>query len=147
MNTHWKDWCWSCSSKTLATWCEEPSHWERPWSWERSKAEGEGNDRGWDGWMASPTQWTWTWANSGRQWGTWKPGVLQSMGSQSRTWFGDWTTNKRSKLSRRQSHFPTEPFSTFNWTILSLVGNIPPLGLLLLLLLSHFSRVRLCGTP
>ena len=53
---------------------------KRPWCWERLRA-GEGGDRGWDGWMASPTQWTWVWANSGRQW-TGKPGVLQSMGSQ-----------------------------------------------------------------
>ena len=62
----------------LATWCEEPTHWERPWCWERLKA-GEGDDRGWDGWMASPT---WVWASSGSWWWTGKPGVLQSMGSQ-----------------------------------------------------------------
>ena len=42
----------------LATWCEELIHWERPWCWERLKAGEEGDDRGWDGWMASPTQWT-----------------------------------------------------------------------------------------
>ena len=39
--------------------------WKRPWCWERLKAGGEGDDRGWDGWMASPTQWTWVWVNSG----------------------------------------------------------------------------------
>ena len=39
---------------------------KRPWCWERLKARGEGDDRGWDGWMASPIQWTWVWANSGR---------------------------------------------------------------------------------
>ena len=50
---------------TLATWWEEPTHWKRPWCWERLKAGGEGDDRGWDGWMASPTQWTWVWVNSG----------------------------------------------------------------------------------
>ena len=55
---------------------------ERPWCWERLKAGGEGDDRGWDGWMASPTRWTWVWASSGRWWRTGKPGVLQSMGSQ-----------------------------------------------------------------
>ena len=48
----------------LATWWEELSHWKRPWCWERLKAGGEGDDRGWDGWMASPTQWTWVWASS-----------------------------------------------------------------------------------
>ena len=51
---------------------------ERPWCWERLKAGGEGDDRGWGGWMASPTQWTW--ANSRRQWRAERPGMLQSMG-------------------------------------------------------------------
>ena len=60
----------------------ELTHWKRPWWWERLRAGGEGDNRGWDGWMASLTQWTWIWANSGRQWRTRKPGVLQSMGSQ-----------------------------------------------------------------
>ena len=58
------------------------THWKRPWCWERLKAKREGGGRGWDGWMASLTQWTWIWANSGRQWRTEEPGVLQSMGSQ-----------------------------------------------------------------
>ena len=57
-------------------------YWKRPWCWERLKAGGEGDDRGWDGWMASLTQWTWVWANSGRWWRTGKPGVQQSMGLQ-----------------------------------------------------------------
>ena len=51
LNIHWKDWCWSWNSNTLATWCEELTHWKRPWCWERLKAEGEGDDRGWDGWI------------------------------------------------------------------------------------------------
>ena len=55
---------------------------KRPWWWERLKAVREGDNRGWDGWMASPTQWTWVWASSGSWWWTGKPGVLQSMGSQ-----------------------------------------------------------------
>ena len=50
--------------------------------WERLNAGGEGDDRGWDGWMASPTWWTWVWASSGSWWWTGRPGVLQSMGSQ-----------------------------------------------------------------
>ena len=62
MNIHWKDWCWS--SNTLATWCEEPTHWKRPWCWESLKAKGEGDSRGWDGWMVAPTQRTWIWTNS-----------------------------------------------------------------------------------
>ena len=79
---HWKDWCWSWNSDTLATWCKEPTHWKRPWCWERLKAGGEGDDRGWDGWMASLTRWTWVWVGSGTWWQTGKPRVLQSMGSQ-----------------------------------------------------------------
>ena len=54
------------SSNTLATWCEEPPHWKRPWCWERLRTRGKGGDRGWDGWMASLIQWTWVWANSER---------------------------------------------------------------------------------
>ena len=59
LNIHWKDWCWSWSSNTLATWCKELTYWKRPWCWERLKAREEGDDRGWDGWMASLTRWTW----------------------------------------------------------------------------------------
>ena len=66
----------------MATWCEEVTHWKRPWCWERVKAGGEGDDKGWDGWMASPTWWTWVWASSRSWWWTGKAGVLQSMGSQ-----------------------------------------------------------------
>jgi len=73
LDIHWKDWCWSWSSSTLATWCEEPTHWKRPWCWERLRAGGEAGVRGWDGWMASPTQWTWVWANSRRHWRTGEP--------------------------------------------------------------------------
>ena len=57
-------------------------HWKRPWCWERLKAGGEGENRGWDGWMASLTQWTWVWVNSGSWWWTGRPGMLQFMGSQ-----------------------------------------------------------------
>ena len=74
--------CWSWNSNILATWCEELTPWKRPWCWERLKMGGEGDNRGWDGWMASPTQWTWVWVSSGSCWWTGKPGVLQSMGSQ-----------------------------------------------------------------
>ena len=58
------------------------THLKRPWCWERLKAGGEGDDRGWDGWVASPTLWTWVWVSSGSWWWTGKPGVLQSVGSQ-----------------------------------------------------------------
>ena len=68
---------WSWSSDTLATRCKELTHWKRPWCWERLKVGGE-DDRGWDGWMASPTQWTWVWGNSGGWWWTGRPGMMQS---------------------------------------------------------------------
>ena len=64
LGVHWKDWCWSWNSNTLATWCEELTHWKKPWCWEGLGSEGEGDDRGWDGWMVSPTQWTWVWVDS-----------------------------------------------------------------------------------
>ena len=69
-------------SNTLAIWCEEPTHWKRPWCWERLKVGGEGDDRGWDGWIASPMRWAWFWVNSESWWWTGRPGMLQSMGSQ-----------------------------------------------------------------
>ena len=65
---------------TLVTWYEELTHLKRPWCWERLGAGGEGDDRGWDGWMASLTWWIWVWVGSGSWWWTGKPGVLQSMG-------------------------------------------------------------------
>ena len=74
--------CWSWNSNILATWCEELTPWKRPWCWERLKARGEGDVRGWDGWMASLTHWTWVWINSRCWWWTGRPGVLQFIGSQ-----------------------------------------------------------------
>ena len=87
------DWCWSWSwiSNTWATWCKQLTHWKRPWCWEKLKAGGEGDDRGWDGWMASPTRWTWVWASSGNWWWTGKPDMLQSMVSESQTRLSNWT--------------------------------------------------------
>ena len=80
LNIHWKDWCWSWNSNTLATWWGELTHSKRPWCWERLKAGGEGDDRGLDGQKASLTQWTWIWASSWSWWWTGKPGILQSWG-------------------------------------------------------------------
>ena len=77
-----KDWYWNWNSSSLATWCKELTHLKRPWCWERLRAGGEGDNRGWDGWMASPTQWTWVWVNSGTWWWIGRPGVLRSVGSQ-----------------------------------------------------------------
>ena len=92
LNIHWKDWCWNWNSNTLATWCEELTHWKRPWSWERLKTGGEGDDRGWDGFMASLTQWTWVWASYGRWWRAGKSGVLHHGVTKSQTRLSNWTT-------------------------------------------------------
>ena len=78
----------------------DPDAWKRPWCWARLKAGGEGDNRGWDGWMSSPTQWTWVWVNSGSWWWTGRPGVLQSMGSQ-RVRHG-WATELNSWQSCKQ---------------------------------------------
>ena len=72
------------------------STWKRSWFWERLKAGGEEGGRGWDDSIASWTQWTWIWANSGRQWRTEEPGVLQSMGSQ----------RVRNNLTTEQQYIP-----------------------------------------
>ena len=80
LSVQWKDWCWSWNSNTLATWCKVLTHLKRLWCCERLRAGREGDNRGWDGWMASPTQWTWV--DSGSWWWTGRPGVLQSMGLQ-----------------------------------------------------------------
>ena len=82
LDVHWKDWWWGWNSNTLATSCEQLTHWKRPWCWEGLGAGGEGDDRGWDGWMASPTWCTWVWVNSGSRWWTGKPGMLRFTGSQ-----------------------------------------------------------------
>ena len=107
-NIHWKDWCWSWNSNTLATWCEELTPWRRPWCWVE-KAGGEGDDRGWDAWMASPTWKTWVWVGSRSWWWTGRPGVLQSMGLQSQTWLSDWTELKHFltwlQIRRQEWHY------------------------------------------
>ena len=61
---------------------EELTHLKRPWCWERLRARGEGDDRGWDGWMTSLTQWTWVWVDSGSWWWIGRPGMLRFMGSK-----------------------------------------------------------------
>ena len=85
-----EDWCWGWNSNSLATSWEELTYWKRPWCWEGLGAGGEGDGRGWDGWMASLTRWTWVWMNSTSWWWTGKPGVLWFIGSQ-RVGY-DWVT-------------------------------------------------------
>ena len=102
-------------AETLILWPPAAKNWliwKDPWCWEGLKAGGEGDDRRWDGWMASLTQWTWVWVNSGSWWWTGRPGMLQFMGSQK---VGhDWTTelNWTERLS-------TEPWLSSEWALLS----------------------------
>ena len=71
-------------AETLVLWPPHAKSWliGRLWCWEGLEAGGEGDDRGWNGWMASLTRWTWVWVNSGSWWWTGRPGVLWYMGSQ-----------------------------------------------------------------
>ena len=107
LGVHRRDWCWSWNSNTLATWCEELTHLKRLWCRERLMAGGEGDDRGWDGWMASPTQWTWVWVDSGSWWWTERPGVHGVAKSQ--TWLNIWT-----ELKKWNSHSQTLRLYTEN---------------------------------
>ena len=84
-------------ANTSATWCKELTHWKRPWFWERLKAGGEGDNRGWDGWMASPTQWTWMSLSKLREMMKDRvPGLLQSIGSQ--RVMSNWVTEQQSVI-------------------------------------------------
>ena len=86
----WKDWCWSWSFDTLTTWCEQLTHWKRPWCWEGLRAEGEGVDRRWDGWIASLLgkleQMVW----DGEAWWAAVHGVAKGQ-----TQLDDWATTKQ----------------------------------------------------
>ena len=105
LNIHWKDWGWRWSSNTLATWCEEPTHWKRPSCWERLKVGGEGDDRGCDGWMTLLTRLTWVWVGPRSRWWKRKPGVLQPTGSQrvEHNWVTELSRNKV-LLGQRNTH-------------------------------------------
>ena len=87
---------------------------KRLWCWERLKAGGEEGDRGWDGQMASLSLWIWVWANSGRQWRTGKPEVLQSMGSQRAG--HDWGTEQQEDLWRVQGHHTDARSRPSSWS-------------------------------
>ena len=106
LGVHWKDWCWSWNSNILATWCEELTQLKRLWCWEKLRARGEGDDRGWDGWMASPTRWTWVWVDSGSWWWTGRPGVLWFMRSQrvGHDWATELNWTEESLMTRESVH-------------------------------------------
>ena len=98
--------------------CEELTHWKRPWCWKGLGAGGEGDDRGWDGWMASLTRWTWVWVNSGSWWWTGRPGVMWFMGSQR---VGhDWATEQTEwnlEYECQVTSVVSDFFVTLLWTI------------------------------
>ena len=95
---------------------EELTHWKRLWCWEGLGAGGERDNRGWNGWMALPTRWTWVWVNSGSWWWTGRPGVLQFMGSQRVR--HDWVT----ELNWTEARAETEAaviFFFWQWTVVT----------------------------
>ena len=102
--------CWSWNSNTLATSWERLTHWKRPWCWERLGAGGEGDDRGWDDWMASLIRWTSVWVNSGSWWWTGRPGVLRFMGLQRVR--HDWATELNWTVKNTHLHFTVWPHTT-----------------------------------
>ena len=127
LGVHWKDW-WN--SSTLATSCEELTHWKRPWYWEGLGAGGEGDDRGWDGWTASPTGCTWVWVNSGSWWWTGRPGVLWLMGSQRVR--HDWATELNWRANSESRQPSSDPRSITYCVILGKV------------LISHYLSLLIC---
>jgi len=98
LNVHWKDWCWSWSSNFGHLMWRADSL-KRPGCSESLKAGGEGDDRGWAGWIAPLIQWTWVWGNSGRLWRTGKLGMLVHGVTKSWTWLSDWTTTTLNALN------------------------------------------------
>ena len=100
LNTHWKDWCWS--SNTLATWCKEPTHWKKTLMLGKIEVEGKESDRGWDGWTASPIQWTWT--DEGHE----GLACCCPWSTESQTRLGDWTTKQSLK------YFHTAHLATYH---------------------------------
>ena len=111
----------------------DPFHLKRPWCWERLRAGGEGDDRGWDGWMVSPTQWTWVWVDSRSWWWTGRLGVLWFMGSQrvGHDWVTElnWLTDTKASVflfplfqSTNLSRFSTPPPKQ-NFYLMNIYGN------------------------
>ena len=98
------------------------TYWKRPWCQERLKAGGEGDDRGWDGWMASPTWWTWVWVSSRSWWWTGRPGMLQSMGSQKvgHDWVTELNLTETLQAPNQRCFFPLKASSSLSLSTASL---------------------------
>ena len=122
LGVHWKDWCWSWNSSTLATLCEDLTNLKRPWCWEGLGEGEEGDNRGWDGWITSPTRWAWVWVNFGSWWWTGRPGVLRFMGFQrvGHNWateLTDWLTDEIVNKNNSDSLKITKPKLTAVWMV------------------------------
>ena len=99
-------------AETPILWPSDVKNWrhlKRPWCWEGLGAGGEGDDRGWDGWMASPTQLSWVWVNSRSWWWTGRPGMLQSMGSQrvGHDWVTELNWTENSSINQYKIKIPS----------------------------------------
>ena len=106
LGVHWKDWCWSWNSHTLATSCEELTHWKRPRCWEELGAGGEGDNREWDGWMASPTRRTWVWVDSGSWLWSGRPGMTRLSDWAELNWTEETSNEWLSRSHKRQPMYP-----------------------------------------
>ena len=127
-----ENWCWSWNFNTLATWCEELTHLKKPWCWERMRAGGEGDHRGWDGWMTSLTWGTWIWVT---------PGVGDGQGSlacrspwdrkelDTVAWTEVWTINQSYSFSTFLSSSSSSSFFCHTQLILLCMLNCPALSL------------------
>ena len=117
--------------------------WKDPDAGKDLRAGGEGDDRGWDGWMALSTRWTWVWVDSGRWWWTGRPGMLSFMELQSRTWLSDWTelnpeerrcsgAQLRARMAEGKCHICTprvlQLLSCFHAELLAASPSSPALG-------------------
>ena len=138
LNTHWKDWCWSRNSNTLATWCKELTYLKRPWCWERLKVGGEGDNRGWDGWMASSMDMSLSTlreiVKDREAWSAVVPGI-----EKSQTWLSDWRTRGTDPVSYETNcgRHCLGPYFIILWIFMS-----PPLDWVLQEGTPHFYNIQ-----
>ena len=132
----WKD---NAKAEAAILWpLEQPTHWKRLWCWERLRAGGEGDDRGWDGWMAPPTQWTWTWANTRRWWGIGCPACCSAWGHSE----SDLTSWLKSSKLRSNAALCSGTVSQWQSVFGTKAWGICPLCLWFLLHACHFQRTE-----